>query len=118
MGDYEKAALEWAPLKPRCWFRYLDDTFVIWQHGPDKLKDFLHHINIIHQSIQFTMEIESEGYLSFLVKAISHSWTWIFTEDRMVLWDTKCTASPLPTISTLTPCPVITHPINKRYFPL
>jgi hypothetical protein len=29
------------------------------------------------------------------VKATSHSWTWIFTEDRMALWDTKCTASSL-----------------------
>jgi hypothetical protein len=50
MEDYEKAALESAPLKPRCWFRYGDDTFVIWQHGPDKLKDFLYHVNSIHQS--------------------------------------------------------------------
>jgi hypothetical protein len=29
MEDYEKAALESAPLKPRCGFRYVDDTFVI-----------------------------------------------------------------------------------------
>jgi hypothetical protein len=64
--DYEKAALEQAPLKPRCWFRYVDDTFVIWLHGPDKLKDFLHHLKGIHQSIQFTMETESEGHLPLL----------------------------------------------------
>jgi hypothetical protein len=66
MEDYEKAALESAPLKPRCWFRYVDDTFVILQHGPDKLKDFLHHLNSIHQSIQFTMETERKGHLPFL----------------------------------------------------
>jgi hypothetical protein len=66
MEDYEKAALESSPLKPRCWFRYVDNTFVIWQHGPDKLKDFLHNLNGIHQSIQFTMEAESEGHLPFL----------------------------------------------------
>jgi hypothetical protein len=48
MEDYEKAALESAPLKPRSWFRYIGDTFVIWQHGPDKLKHFLHHLNSIH----------------------------------------------------------------------
>jgi hypothetical protein len=29
MEDYEKAALESTPLKPRCWFRYVDDPFVI-----------------------------------------------------------------------------------------
>jgi hypothetical protein len=38
MEEYEKAALESALLNPRCWFRYVDDTFVIWQHCPDKLK--------------------------------------------------------------------------------
>jgi hypothetical protein len=51
------------PLKPHCWFHYLDNTYVIWQHGPDKLTDFLHLLNSIHQSIQFTMETESEGQL-------------------------------------------------------
>jgi hypothetical protein len=65
MEDYEKVALESVPLKPSCWFRYVDDTFVIWQHGPYKLK-FLHHLNSIHRSIQFTMEIQSEGHLPFL----------------------------------------------------
>jgi hypothetical protein len=29
MEDYKKAVLESAPLKPRCWFRYVHDTFVI-----------------------------------------------------------------------------------------
>jgi hypothetical protein len=66
MEDYEKAALESAPLKPRCWFHYVGDIFVIWQHGLDKLKDFLHHLNSVHQSIQFTMETKSEGHLPFL----------------------------------------------------
>jgi hypothetical protein len=27
--DYDKAALESPPLKPRCWFRYMDDSPVI-----------------------------------------------------------------------------------------
>jgi hypothetical protein len=65
MEDYEEAALESAPLKPRCWFHYVDDTFVIWQHGPDKLKDFLHYLNRFHQSIRSTMETESEGHIPF-----------------------------------------------------
>jgi hypothetical protein len=66
IGDYEKAALESAPLKSRCWFRYIDDTFAMWQQGPDKLKHFLHHLNSIHQSIQFTIQTKSEGHLPFL----------------------------------------------------
>jgi hypothetical protein len=44
----------------------VDDTFTIWPHGPDKLKDFLNHLNSIHECIQFTMETESEGHLPFL----------------------------------------------------
>jgi hypothetical protein len=66
MVDYKKVVLESAPLKPHYWFRYVDDTFVIQQHGPDKLKDFLHHLNSILQSIQFPMETESEGHIPFL----------------------------------------------------
>jgi hypothetical protein len=66
MEAYEKASLESARLKPRCWFRFVDDTFAISQHGPDKIEDFLHHLKSIHQSIQFIMETESEGHLPFL----------------------------------------------------
>jgi hypothetical protein len=44
----------------------MDDTFVIWPHRPDKLKDFLNHLNSIHKCIQFTMGTKSEGHLLFL----------------------------------------------------
>jgi hypothetical protein len=66
MEDFEKIALESAPQKPGCWYRYVDDTFVIWPHSPDKLQSFLQHLNIIHHSIQFTMETEIDGHLPFL----------------------------------------------------
>jgi hypothetical protein len=64
--DFEERALDLAPHKPLCWFRYVDDTFVIWPHGTDKLGDFLNHLNSIHQCNQFTMESESEGHHPFL----------------------------------------------------
>jgi hypothetical protein len=44
----------------------VDDTFVIWPHGKDKLTEFLKHLNGIHNNIKFTMEIEDEGHLPFL----------------------------------------------------
>jgi hypothetical protein len=47
--DFEERALYLTPHKPLCWFRYGDATFVIWPHGPGKLKDFLNHLNSIHQ---------------------------------------------------------------------
>jgi hypothetical protein len=66
MEDFEWMALDRVPHKPLCWFRYVDDTFVIWPHGPDRLRDFLDHLNSVHQNIQFTMETERDGHLPFL----------------------------------------------------
>ncbi|XP_023702101.1 uncharacterized protein LOC111861620 [Cryptotermes secundus] len=44
----------------------MDDTFVIWPHGPYKLKEFLNHLNSVHQCIHFTMETKIEVHLPFL----------------------------------------------------
>jgi hypothetical protein len=63
MEDFEKKAIKQATHKPVCWFRYVDDTF-IWQHGQEKLTEFLNHLNGHHNKIQFTME--KEGHLPFL----------------------------------------------------
>jgi len=41
MEDFENKAIEQATHKPVCWFRYIDDTFVIWPHGQEKLTEFL-----------------------------------------------------------------------------
>jgi hypothetical protein len=39
---------EEATRKFLCWFHYVADTFILWPHG-QKLKDFLDHLNSIHQ---------------------------------------------------------------------
>jgi len=44
----------------------VDDTFVIWPHGLDRLQEFLQHINGLHKKIQFTIEVEEGGHLPFL----------------------------------------------------
>ena len=49
-----------------CWFKYVDDNFVIWSHGKQKLGEFLNQSNGIHKNIQFTMEIDEESHLPFL----------------------------------------------------
>jgi hypothetical protein len=66
MEDFEKKPIEQAANKPICWFRYVDDTFVIWPHGQEKLTEFLQHLIVLHNSIHFTMETEEEGHLPFL----------------------------------------------------
>jgi len=66
METFEVNALDTASKKPKCWFRYVDDTFVVWSHGEDKLLRFLVHLNSLNPRIQFTMETEKEGRLPFL----------------------------------------------------
>ena len=61
----EMKTIKKATPRPACWYRYVDDTFVIWPHGKEKLMDFLNHLNGIHNNIQFTVEIEDEGHLPF-----------------------------------------------------
>jgi hypothetical protein len=61
MKHFEEIGLEDVTHKPLCWFRYVDDTFVIWPHGPGKLNDFLDHLNSVHDNIKFTMEMERDG---------------------------------------------------------
>jgi len=56
MEDFKKKATEQATHKPVCWFRYVDDIFVIRPHGQENLTEFLNHINLLHNKVQFTME--------------------------------------------------------------
>ena len=66
MEDFEIRALQSAMKKPKHWYRYVDDTFVVWQHGKESLQMFLDHLNSIHPNIKFTMEIENNSSLPFL----------------------------------------------------
>ena len=65
MEACENRALQLAPLQPRMWVRYVDDTFVLWPHGKEELESFHNLLNSI-PSIQFTREEEEGGSLSFL----------------------------------------------------
>lgn len=66
METFEEEAIQSSDKKPKCWFRYVDDTFVIWPHGKTALGEFLNHLNNQHDRIKFTMEIEENGKLPFL----------------------------------------------------
>ncbi|XP_039302124.1 uncharacterized protein LOC113005247 [Solenopsis invicta] len=57
MEHLEDKILKNAPLKPSTWFRYVDDTFVIWSHGKKTLPPFLVFLNAQHPNIKFTMEV-------------------------------------------------------------
>jgi hypothetical protein len=66
MEHFEELVLRTANHRPTLWLRYVDDTFVIWPHGPDKLQEFFEHINSLRPSIQFTMETEVDNKIPFL----------------------------------------------------
>jgi hypothetical protein len=65
MEHFEKLALESAQHKPSLWLRDVDDTFVLWPHGPERLQNFLRHLSSLEPSIQFTMETESGSAIVF-----------------------------------------------------
>jgi hypothetical protein len=66
MEYFEEMVLETAIYKHLCWFRYLDNTFVIWPHGSGKLAEFLDHLNGVYENIKFTMDTERDGHRQFL----------------------------------------------------
>jgi len=71
MEHFKTKAIESSPLKPKLWKIFVDDTYIIWPHGKEKLDNFLKHFNNQSSSIQFTMEMEeneSPPFLDILIK--------------------------------------------------
>ena len=52
-------------LQPKVWYRYIDDVFMIWDHGKDEPDKFVTHLNMCNANITFSSEI-SPTHLSFL----------------------------------------------------
>ncbi|XP_067660314.1 uncharacterized protein [Haliotis asinina] len=65
MTSFEHQALSSSLIKPTCWFRKVDDTFVILPQANDP-SALLQHLNQQHPRIQFTFETESNSQLPFL----------------------------------------------------
>ncbi|GJQ71974.1 hypothetical protein Trydic_g3082 [Trypoxylus dichotomus] len=66
MEQFKSLAIETVMDKPTIWWIYVDDTFVVWTHGRNKLNRFNKHLNGVHLNIQFTMEVEHNGVLPYL----------------------------------------------------
>jgi hypothetical protein len=71
MEHFEQQALSRAPRIPTQWYRYVDDTFVVWPHGEEELREFLDQLNSIHHNIKFTMKVEKNRSLPFLDVLVS-----------------------------------------------
>ena len=70
MGDLEEKLLAQFPLKPYLWWRYIEDIFMVWTHGEEKLEDFINHINSLQSTIKFTHDF-SKSHISFLDVTVS-----------------------------------------------
>jgi hypothetical protein len=66
MEDLEDLALRRAVYRPVCCFFCVDNRFLFWLHGLEKLSDTVIHLNQIHPNIQFTLETGSDDHIPFL----------------------------------------------------
>ena len=65
MADLEEKTLNALEDKPSIWWRYIDNTFFIWEHGEESLEKFLNKLNTFHPTIKFTAEYSKEA-INFL----------------------------------------------------
>ena len=65
MGKLESSFLESCTFKPLLWLRYIDDIFLLWNEGRDRLMEFISAANDFHPTIKFTHEI-SNSFIHFL----------------------------------------------------
>ena len=65
MNFLEEDMLSNSLLKPLVWWCYIDDIFMMWEHGLEELKNFLETLNCYHPTINFTAEY-SRAKVNFL----------------------------------------------------
>ena len=60
MSDLEEKILKDTELKPRIWWKYIDNIFFIRERVEDSLKQFIETLNSCHPTIKFTPEWSKE----------------------------------------------------------
>ena len=61
LAQWEKSALAQCALKPDCYFRYLDDIFLIWSHSIDDFWTFFNTLNNHHPTIKLKATINASS---------------------------------------------------------
>ena len=79
MSHLENLILESSMYKPLVWWRYIDDIFLLWQHGEENLKRFLEHLNNFHPTIKFTAD-HSHTSVNFLDVQVIRSENKLLTD--------------------------------------
>ena len=70
LGKFERDALLNSPHRPYLWLRFIDDIFMIWTTGPEKLKIFVYYLYKLHSTIKFTCS-HSPSNIPFLDVMVS-----------------------------------------------
>ena len=70
MVELEEEILREVVLKPYLWWWYIDNIFFIWEHGEEKLKEFIDVLNKKHPTIKVTAEW-SKTQINFLDVTVS-----------------------------------------------
>ena len=65
MGAFEEKYVYTYRLQPLMYLRYIDDVFIIWQHGEKELKEFFTYLNSSSPHIKLTTE-SSTKQIAFL----------------------------------------------------
>ena len=80
MADYETNLIEKyykkKGMKPLVWFRYIDDIFFIWTHGPDELAEFIKYAQ------DFSKERKMKSSIRFEVHQSTESVNFLDVEVR------------------------------------
>ena len=87
MDSLEEDMLSNSILKPLVWWRYIDDIFMMWEHGEEELKKFLETLNCYHPTITFTAEY-SRAKVNFLVVTVTKKGNQLVTDLYVKTTDT------------------------------
>ena len=60
LGDLEERFFSDCDISPLLWWRYINDIFMLWQHGEKELKKFLEILTSYHPTIKFTANYSRE----------------------------------------------------------
>ena len=79
MGSFERRHVYTHSHQPLLYLRYIDDIFMIWQHGARELEAFITHMNSCSEHIKFTTE-QSTKEIAFLDTLVKLEGTSILTD--------------------------------------
>ena len=87
MGWFEAKFVYTYELQPLMWVSFIDDIFLIWQHGHDSLKLFEDHLNNCLDSIKFETETSTEEvhFLDVIVRLSGNVISTVYTQNQQTL---------------------------------